>query len=362
MSLRLVILGLSLSSSWGNGHATTYRALIKGLAARGHSVLFLERDVAWYAQHRDFTRVDYCDLRVYENVAGLEAHRDAIRAADAVILGSYVPDGVAVARLLRRWARRLAFYDIDTPITVDDLRRDQCAYLDASAIPGFDLYLSFTGGPMLDVLVAEFGARRACALYCAVDEALHKPRARPLRYDLSYLGTYSADRQPVLDRLLLESARRAPHLRFAVAGPQYPAGIDWPANVARIDHIAPQDHADFYASSAYTLNITRAAMRAAGYSPSVRLFEAAAAGAPLISDDWAGMREVLEPGREILVASDAADVLAALARPAHERRAIAKAARTRALAQHTGAFRAAELEAMLTIIQPDAKAATLSAA
>ncbi|HYG25911.1 MAG TPA: glycosyltransferase, partial [Caulobacteraceae bacterium] len=321
--MRLVVLGLSLSSSWGNGHATTYRALLKAFAARGHEVLFLERDVPWYSGgHRDLPNPEFCELAFYTGLRDLSGWRDQIRDADAVIVGSYVPDGVEVGRWVQQAARGVtAFYDIDTPVTLAKLEAGDFEYVSPEVIPGYDIYLSFTGGPTLDQLMRRYGAPQACPLYCSVDAEVYRPLAREKRWDLSYLGTYSPDRQPTLDRLLVEVARRAPELRFCVAGPQYPEGIDWPANVERLDHVPPAEHPAFYARSRYTLNVTRADMIAAGFSPSVRLFEAAACATPIISDRWNGLTTLFEPGLEIILADDCDAVLKALREtPAGHRR------------------------------------------
>lgn len=348
--MKLVVLGLSLSSSWGNGHATTYRALLRAFAARGHEVLFLERDVPWYAAHRDLARPDFCDLRLYGDLGALHlAWREAVETADAVIVGSYVPDGVAVGRWVQKTARgATAFYDIDTPVTLAKLATGDHEYLTPELIPGYHAYLSFTGGPTLDRLMRRYGSPAARALYCSVDAEAYRPLPEPKRWDLSYLGTYSPDRQPTLERLLLEPARRAPELRFCVAGPQYPEDIDWPANVERLDHVGPADHPAFYAASRYTLNVTRADMIDAGYSPSVRLFEAAACATPIISDIWDGLETLFEPGREIVLARGGDEVLRTLREtPKPARQAMAEGARARILAEHTAAHRAAELEAHL---------------
>jgi spore maturation protein CgeB len=347
--MKLVVLGLSLSSSWGNGHATTWRALLRGFAARGHEVLFLERDVPWYAAHRDLAAPDFCRLALYRDLDELQARwRREVEAAEAVIVGSYVPDGVAVGRWVQATSRgTVAFYDIDTPVTLAKLAAGDHEYVSPDLIPGYDFYLSFTGGPTLGELERRYGSPAARALYCSVDAEAYRPLDLPRRWDLSYLGTYSPDRQPTLERLLIDPARRAPHLRFCVAGPQYPADIDWPANVERLDHVGPADHPAFYAQSRFTLNVTRADMVAAGWSPSVRLFEAAACATPIVSDVWEGLDSLFEPGREIVLAEDAATVLAALAAPDADRDAMAAAARTRILAAHTAAHRAAELEAHL---------------
>ena len=347
MSRDLVVLGLSLSSAWGNGHATTYRSLLRATAARGKDILFLERDVPWYrGPARDLVDPAFCSLEFYDDLAGLERYRDEIAEARAVVVGSYVPEGRAVGGFVQRHARGVtAFYDIDTPVTVAAIERGACDYLSPDLIPGYDLYLSFTGGPMLDRLAREFGSPGPRALYCCVDPERYGPRDEPSRWDLSYLGTYSDDRQPVLERLLIEPARRAPHLRFVVAGPQYPDSIAWPANVERFEHVGPADHAEFYGCSRFTLNVTRAAMVRAGWSPSVRLFEAAACATTIITDAWDGLDAIFRPDRDILVARDGGAVLDALTTmPEAERRAVGAAGRACVLASHTAVHRAAELE------------------
>lgn len=355
--MRLVVLGLSLSSAWGNGHATTFRALLKAFAARGHDILFLERDVPWYAAHRDCTDPEYCELALYPDLTALDGWREEIARADAVIVGSYVPDGVEVGARVQRWAEgATAFYDIDTPVTLAKLARGDHEYLSPGLIPGYGVYLSFTGGPTLDRLERDYGAPAARALYCSVDPDLYPPSDAPKRWDLSYLGTYSPDRQPTLTRLLIDVARADPSLRCVVAGPQYPADIGWPANVERIEHCPPADHAAFYGASRFTLNVTRADMIAAGWSPSVRLFEAASCGTPIISDVWPGLDALFTPGREIVLAETAEQVAAALREDA---RAIGAAARARVLAAHTAGHRAAELE---TYLNEAITAATLVAA
>ncbi len=349
--MKLVVLGLSLSSSWGNGHATTFRALLRAFAARGHEVLFLERDVPWYRPHRDLADPDFATLRFYDDLAELRRWSGEIAAADAVMVGSYVPDGVEVGRFIQQVAEGVtAFYDIDTPVTLAKLERGDFEYLSPEIIPGYDVYLSFTGGPTLRRIERQFGSPAARALYCSVDPAAYPPLDVPKRWDLSYLGTYSDDRQPTLTRLLIEVAQALPERRFAVAGPQYPATIAWPQNVERIDHVPPADHAAFYASSRFTLNVTRADMIAAGWSPSVRLFEAAATATPIISDEWAGIEEVLTPAREIILAQTTEDVVAALTGRV-DAAAIGRAARARVLAAHTADHRAAELEASLTEVR-----------
>ena len=347
--LDLLVLGLSLSSSWGNGHATTYRALLKAFAARGNRVSFLERDVPWYrGAHRDLPDPDFCELILYRDLDHLRRLAPRVSRADAVLVGSYVPEGVAVGEWVQATATGLiAFYDIDTPVTLAKLEAGGADYLSVELIPGYDIYFSFTGGPTLERLGRRYGSPAARALHCSVDPDIYRPLDTPKRWDLSYLGTYSPDRQPALDRLLLDPARRAPHLRFCVAGPQYPDDIAWPANVERLQHVPPAEHPAFYAASRFTLNVTRADMVRAGWSPSVRLFEAAACGTPLLSDVWLGLDELFTPDREIALVGDAEAVLRALDMTEADQRAMSAAARRRILAHHTARHRAAGLEAEL---------------
>jgi spore maturation protein CgeB len=319
------------------------------MAARGHEILFLERDKPWYAAHRDLMAPPYCALRLYADLAELSDLAPELAQADAVILGSFVPDGVSVARwALRAASGVVAFYDVDTPVTLAKLAAGDREYLAPELIPAFDLYLSFTGGPALRLLEQHYGAPAARPLFCSVDPEQYHPTGEAFHWDLGYLGTYSSDRQPALERLLIEPARRTPDCRFVVAGPLYPADIEWPANVERIDHLGPAEHAAFYSRSRWTLNVTRADMVAQGHSPSVRLFEAAACGTPILSDRWPGLDEILDPGREIVIADDSEAVLRALDLPERERARIAAAGRARVLASHTARHRAAELERHLT--------------
>lgn len=345
--LRIVILGLSITSSWGNGHATTYRSLMRALCRRGHEVLFLECDKPWYRAHRDLRDTRFGRVCLYGDVATLRrCWIGELRDADLVIIGSYVPDGIAVAELVRGVASGIvAFYDIDTPVTLAALATGTCAYLTAALVPAFDLYLSFTGGPALHLLERRYGARAARALYCGVDPDEHRPVAAEADWALGYLGTYSNDRQPTLERLLCEPARCWPRGCFAVAGPLYPSKLRWPPNVERIEHVAPDNHGRFYGRQRFTLNVTRADMIRMGYSPSVRLFEAAACGVPIISDWWPGLATIFAPGREILIARDGDDVLRYLREmPEAERSQLAERARRHVLANHTAAHRAALLE------------------
>ena len=339
--MRTVFLGLSITSAWGNDHATNYRALLRALQARGDEVLFLERDVPWYAASRDF---DAPFVHLYSSLGELrDRHEHEVRDADLVVVGSFVPDGVIVGEWVLETADGpVAFWDIDTPVTAEKLARGDHEYLTPELLRRYDLYLSFTGGPLLEQL----GARRPRPFYCMVDPEQYRPVGAERQFALGYLGTYSADRHAALEQLLLEPARQLPKLRFTVAGPQYPGTIRWPENVERVDHVPPVEHPLFYASQRLTLNVTRAAMVAAGWSPSVRLFEAAACGVAILSDSWRGLESFFVPGEEVLVARTSEDALRHLAEADDAQLAtLAGAARARVLAEHTAARRAEQLEA-----------------
>jgi spore maturation protein CgeB len=343
--LTVACLGLSITSSWGNGHATTYRSLLRALADRGHEVTFLERDVPWYADNRDLPIAPYARIELYYGVEDLRARfADLVRDADVVLVGSYVPDGAQVIDWVFRTARGVrAFYDIDTPVTLEQLASGTVDYIAARQLPVFDVYFSFTGGRVLCELEERFGVRRARALYCCAEPVAEA--SGPASWDLGYLGTYSADRQPALERLLLAPAEAWRAGRFVVAGPQFPDDVAWPVNVDRFVHLPPADHAAFYRAQRFTLNVTRAAMVRHGHSPSVRLFEAAATGTAIISDCWVGLETFFEPGREILVARSADEVLVWLRElPEDVRREIGARARARFLGAHTAAHRAAAFE------------------
>ncbi len=347
MSLDIVILGLSVTSSWGNGHATTYRGLMRELEARGHRLLFLERDQPWYAENRDLPRPPFGRTAIYDSIETLRRkHTGAIREADLVIVGSYVPEGVQIGEWVTRTTRgATAFYDIDTPVTLANLERGGCDYLTPELIARYDMYLSFTGGPTLEKIERRYASRMARPLYCSVDQLLYYPEPHPVRYHLGYMGTYSEDRQPKVKELLIDAARAWREGSFILVGPQYPQTLEWPPNVRRVPHLAPREHRAFYNEQRFTLNITRADMIAAGWSPSVRLFEAAACGTPIITDYWNGLESFFSIGDEILVARSTEEVLSlVLDLPESERLAVGTRARARVLAEHTAAHRAAELE------------------
>ncbi len=348
--MKIVLFGLSITSSWGNGHATTFRALARALDARGHRVVFFEKDVEWYASNRDLPEPGFCELKLYERWADvLPEVRRELAQADVAMVGSYFPDGIAaVEEMLESQAAVRTFYDIDTPVTVTTLReRGATDYLRAEQLRAIDVYFSFTGGPMLRELEERFGVRRAAPLYCSFDPERYRSYARSQRFRcaMSYMGTYAPDRQPKLEEYLFGAARAMEEEQFIVAGPQYPSRVRWPKNVRHIVHLNPRWHAHLYSSSRLTLNVTRRDMVMAGYSPSVRLFEAAACGATIVSDNWPGLETFFEPGREILLPTGSEEIVHYL-READEDglREIGLAAQRRVLAAHTSQQRALEFE------------------
>lgn len=345
-SLNIVFIGLSITSSWANCHAAIYRSLIKGLQKNGHHVLFLEWDAPWYRQHRDLPEPSFCEVGIYDSLETLQStFKERIRAADAVIVGSYTYEGIEIGRWVREQATGVtAFYDIDTPLTLVRLRNNGCGYLSMDLIPQYDIYLSSTGGPMLQRFDAAYGAKRTFSLYCSVDTDLYFPEMYSRDYFLAYLGNYSPDRQPTLERFLMDPARHFSQNRFAVAGANYPAGIHWPGNVSYMGYLPPEKHREFYNRQRFALNVTRPDVIACGYSPCVRLFEAAACGVPVISDYWVGLETFFEPGKEIITVQSTREVTETLESYSPEEcAAMGMHARNRVLLHHTGVQRAREL-------------------
>ncbi len=348
--MKITIFGLTISSSWGNGHATPYRAILKALHRRGHRVSFFEKDVPYYARRRDFDACDYCDLVLYPSWDQVreQALREA-RDSDVVICASYCPEGGRIVDDVLALQRPLrVFYDLDTPITLHNLEHGDLDYLCRDQVAGFDLYLSFTGGEILRVLEQRWGARMACPLYGCVDPDVHRPVAErdDLGCLLSYMGTYAADRQHKLDAMFLDPARRRPDASFVLAGSLYPRDHFWPENLRILEHVAPADHPALYSSSRFTLNITRDGMARYGYCPSGRFFEAAACGTPVITDWWPGLEKFFCPGDQLLVAQGADDVLQALEISDEELSRLAWRARERTLSEHTGDDRALQMLAL----------------
>jgi spore maturation protein CgeB len=347
--MKLVIFGLSISSSWGNGHATLWRALCSALDRRGHQVHFFERDVPYYAKYRDLTEIPGGRLHLYSKWE--DARPEAIRQlddADLAIVTSYCPDARdATDLVLSARAGITCFYDLDTPVTLNRLESGAAVdYIGPRGLRDFDLVLSYTGGQALTELQNRLGARRVEPLYGSVDPDVHAPVPPLERFvcDLSYLGTYAEDRQAALQALFIDPARGLPDLRFVIGGAMYPQQFPWTQNIYFVRHLPPPEHPAFYSSSRITLNITRGAMAAMGYCPSGRLFEAAACGCPILSDSWDGLDQFFEPGSEILIAKDTRDAIDAIQLPEDELKRLGRHARERTLDCHTADLRVLDLE------------------
>jgi spore maturation protein CgeB len=349
--MKITVFGLTISSSWGNGHATPYRALIRALDCLGHQVHFFEKDVPYYSSRRDFDTCNFCELALYPDWDTVRDRALLIAAdSDVVITASFLPDGQRINDEILDLGHPLrVFYDLDTPVTLKNLRQSQVEYLHHAQISEFDLVLSFTGGNALAELEQEYGARMVRPLYGCVDpDDYHRVEPVPgFCCDLSYMGTYSADRQTQVDELLLEPSRRHPEKLFLLAGSLYPWHWRWPENVVRREHVAPADHSRFYSSSRITLNITRGEMAANGWCPSGRFFEASACGTPLITDAWEGLESFFDLRSELRVVTHARDVESALETSNTELQSMAARARQRTLDEHTGMVRARQLLSFL---------------
>ncbi len=352
--MRVVIFGLTISSSWGNGHATLWRSLVSAMLRRGYRVTFFEKDVSYYADTRDLWSLpEGGTLRLYRDFEDVrEEAKRLLGEADLALVTSYCPDGPAASALVLDGTRGgvRAFYDMDTPVTLDSLRTGaEVGYLPAEGLGGFDLVLSYTGGRALQELQSRLGARAVAPLYGSVNPEVHHPVApvEAYRAELSYLGTYAEDRQATLERLFIQPAQRSPGKRFLIGGAQYPEGFPWTENIFFTGHLEPAQHPAFFCSGRATLNVTRRAMAEYGFCPSGRLFEAAACGVPLLSDGWEGLEAFFTRGIEILRVDTPEDVLETLSLSDAELLRVAEAARTRVLAEHTADCRVRDLERAL---------------
>lgn len=230
--MKLVIFGLSISSSWGNGHATLWRGLCRALSRRGHYVVFFERDAPYYAAHRDFVELPGGRLVLYSEWSEMleESALDELESADVAIVTSYCPDAVSAASLIQRTNALPVFYDLDSPVTLSRIESGETVdYIPANGLRDFELVLSYTGGEALAALKEVLGARAVAPLYGSVDPDRHRPEPGCPEYTghLSYLGTYARDRQAALEELFVEPARMRDDLRFIIGGAQYPSDFPW---------------------------------------------------------------------------------------------------------------------------------------
>ena len=351
--MRIAFYGSSLLSSYWNGAATYYRGIVSALSRHGHHTTFFEPDAFDRQQHRDIEPPGWAESVVYPATeAGLRAVVARAAEADVVVKASGV--GVFDTELLqgvRAAARPDAlriFWDVDAPATLADLRAAPDHPLRA-ALPSLDHVFTYGGGPPVVDAYEGFGARRCIPVYNALDPATHHPAPPDARFsaDLSFLGNRLPDREARVEQFFLDAAERLPGRRFLIGGNGW-HDKPMPANVRHLGHVYTRDHNAFNASSLAVLNVARDSMASVGYSPATRVFEAAGAGACIITDAWVGLDLFLAENEEILVARDGAEVAAHLSGLTPERaRAIGDAARARVLAHHTYAQRGVQVDAIL---------------
>jgi len=348
--MKIVVFGLAISSSWGNGHATLWRGLFRAMVKRGHRPVFFERDTDYYRAHRDMVEMEGVALHIYSNWDSVvELAAQELGTADVGMVTSYCPDAIAASELvLESRAPVHCFYDLDTPVTLAALDRgERVPYVPEAGLGGFDLVLSYTGGTALDQLKNRLGARRVAPLYGSVDPEIHRPVQCAREFDISYMGTFAEDRQQALQDLFIEPARRLPEYKFLLGGAQYGPDFPWTQNMYFKQHLPPAEHSGFYCSSNLTLNVTRRAMKQMGYCPSGRLFEAAACGVPILTDLWEGIEDFFVPGEEVLTAANSGEAMQAIALGESRLRSVAKAARERTMEHHTAECRVQQLEQVI---------------
>jgi spore maturation protein CgeB len=350
--MNIAIFGLSISSSWGNGHATIWRGLVRALISNNHKVTFFERNVPYYAQNRDFLGMDGLNLVLYNSWHEIELTAASIlNFTDVAIVTSYCPDALVASDLiLCREVPLNIFYDLDAAVTLEQIENGKTPfYIGKKLLKDYDLVFSYSGGQVLDRIKERLAAKEVFPLYGCVDPLTHRPvKASPVySCDMSYLGTFAKDRQEMLQRLLIETAKKNPVKNFIIGGAQYPENFPWAENVFFVAHVPPSEHSSFYCSCKFTLNVTRSAMAETGFSPSGRLFEAASCGVPVISDRWKGVEQFFTPGEEIIIASDSDDVMDALQMSEERRMTIAIKAYQRVQREHTAMHRVKEFERIL---------------
>lgn len=352
--LDIAFYGSSLVSAYWNGAATYYRGIIRALAARGHRVTFFEPDAYDRQKHRDIADPPWAKVVVYPATPdGLHRALEAGRGADVVVKASGVgvfDDELAEGVLSIRRPDGLSIYwDVDAPATLAELKAKPAAVLNR-LVPDYDMVLTYGGGPPVIAAFADLGARRCVPVYNALDPDTHHTVPYDQRFDadLTFLGNRLPDREARVERFFLDAAARLPDRRFLLGGNGW-HDKPVPANVRAIGHVYTADHNALNCSGLAVLNISRQSMAEMGYSPATRVFEAAGAAACLITDAWVGIEAFLEPGTEVLVARDGAEVAEHVAALTRERaRAIGQAALRRVLAEHTYDNRAVLVEQLLT--------------
>jgi spore maturation protein CgeB len=351
--MKIAFYGSSLLSSYWNGAATYYRGLLRELATFGHDITFFEPDAFDRQKHRDFEVPDWCRVFVYEARPDALSHVIAEASdADAVIKASgvgYEDEALLTGLMLaaRPDALRI-FWDVDAPATLAEMAVDPEHYL-RTALSDLDLVLTYGGGDPVVRRYREMGARSCVPIYNALDPTTHYPVDREPRFacDLAFLGNRLPDREARVNRFFFEPARRMPDARLILGGSGW-EGYDLPGNVTSLGHVSTHEHNAFNSTPKAVLNISRESMATMGFSPATRVFEAAGAGACLISDDWQGLGLFLTPDVDVLVARDTADVVEILAGLDPEKaRRIGRSARAKVLRNHTYDQRAALADKVL---------------
>ena len=348
-ALDLVIIGRSILSSYGNPQADLYRGLVGELAQHGHRTVFLEKASSELEQPRDMLRTPYCEVWTYADLESLKSdYRDAVRAADIVLLGSAVEGAAEISDWLANEAQGTKiYYDTDLGRTLKSLEAgntdNEC--LSCRTIPVFDLYLSTTGGPALESLAQEYQLRCARPLYESIDPYFYYRTDAQKEYELGFIGQNKDHRAARLERLLIEPARLTPNRQFALVGNGYDAtNSNWPRNLTFLEYLPDTNVVDFYNRLHCSLVLNRQDRRELGYTPSKRLLAAAACGVPILVDSWAGLDDFFENGRDCYVVETEQDVLDVLYQLAPEvRRKVGASARERVIDEHTTAHRAAQL-------------------
>lgn len=352
----LAFFGSSLVSAYWNGAATYYRGIIRALHDRGFAVTFYEPDAFDRQAHRDMPDPDWARVVVYsaDGEGGANRALDAARGADIVVKASGVGvfDELLEAAVVdvRRPGGLAIYWDVDAPATLDRLRANPSDPLRA-LIPQYDLILTYGGGPPVVAAYEAVGARMCVPVYNALDTSTHFPVPKDPRFTatLGFLGNRLPDRERRVEAFFLDAAARLPGEPFLMGG----SGWDdkaVPGNVRYVGHVYTRDHNAFNCTPQAVLNISRDSMARYGFSPATRVFEAAGAGACLITDQWEGIDSFLEPDREVLVASSGEEVAAHVAALGASRaKAIGAAARKRVCAEHTYAQRAAQVERVLAV-------------
>jgi len=352
--MNIAFFASSLVSAYWNGAATYYRGIVRALHARGHRVRFYEPDAFGRQQHRDIENPEWAEVIVYPGEGDEHALRmvEHARGADLVIKASGV--GVFDALLeeavldLQGPDTRVVFWDVDAPATLERMAADANDPFRAH-VPRYDLVLTYGGGAPVVRAYRGFGARECVPIYNALDPSTHHPVGPDPRFaaDLGFLGNRLPDREARVDDFFLDAARQLPQRRFLLGGSGWEDKA-LPPNVRHVGHVYTSDHNAFNRTPMAVLNISRDSMARYGFSPATRVFEAAGAGACLVTDAWEGIELFLEPGREVLVARDGEAVAEHLgALDAQRARRIGDAALRRVLAQHTYAHRVEQLEALL---------------